>query len=303
MSAVSWGGGCSSKEGEPSSPPSTPIEAARAALDAGAPKRAVSALSTGPERSGEALAIELVALTELNEWGRVEAGRSKLTGAERAVVDCVFAAARRDVTADRLCRTRAGSPTPSPVLEDAAQRAWARVAEDELRLDEAETRLRALIKARPTLANRKAFVAYLERNGFVAEAVVEVEAWMKAEPSDGSLKGKLLGLLERKVRGDLLERRADEAIAAARRILELDPKREAMRYFLADALELKGDKAGAEREREAAKKAGAVPPPAPDSFPGLEAGPGGAKPAPPGVPGVPGHGHGHGHDHDHDHDH
>lgn len=302
MAVVSWGAGCSSKDGVPSSPPSTPIEAARAALDAGAPKRVLSALSAGPERSGEALAIELVALTELNEWGRVEAGRSKLTGAERAVVDCVFAAARRDVTADRLCRTRASPATPSPVLEDAAQRAWARVAEDELRLDEAETRLRALIKARPTLANRKAFVAYLERNGFVAEAVVEVEAWMKAEPSDGSLKGKLLGLLERKVRGDLLERRADEAIAAAGRILELDPKREAMRYFLADALEMKGDKAGAEREREAAKKAGATPPPAPDSFPGLEAGPGAAKPAPPGVPGAPGHGHGHDHGaHDHDH--
>jgi DNA-binding SARP family transcriptional activator len=177
------------------------------------------------------------------------------------------------------------------------------VAEDELRLDEAETRLRAVIKARPTLANRKAFVAYLERNGFVAEAVVEVEAWMKVEPSDGSLKGKLLGLLERKVRGDLLERRADEAVAVATRILELDPKREAIRYFLADALEMKGDTAGAERERAAAKKAGATPPPAPDSFPGLDAGPGATKPAPPGLPGSPGHGHAPGHDHDHDHEH
>lgn len=300
VSTVSWAAGCS-KDGPTAAP--SPLDDARAALDAGAPRRVVAALASLPERTGEALALELVALTELKAWGRVEAARAKLQGAERAVVECVFAAARRDVTADRLCRSRAGQAVASPVLEDAAQRAWARVAEDELRLVEAETRLRELIKARPTLANRKAFVAYLERNGFVAEAVVEVENWMKAEPSDGSLSGKLLGLLERKVRGDLLERRADDALAAARRVLELDPKREAIRYFLADALEMKGDTAGAEREREAAKKAGAKPPPAPDSFPGLEAGPGGAKPAPPGVPGVPGHGHGHGHDHDHEHDH
>lgn len=262
----------------------------------------LSALAALSERAGEGLALELVALTELSEWGKVEARRARLTGAERGVVDCVFEAARRDVTADRVCRERA-TGSASPTLEDAAARAWARVAEDGLRLDESETRLRALVKERPTLANRKAFVGYLERNGFVAEAVVEVEAWMKLEPSDGSLKGKLLGLLERKVRGDLLERRADEAVAVAKRILELDPKREATRFFLADALEMKGDGAGAEREREAAKKAGAKPPPAPDSFPGLEAGPGAGKPAPPGVPGAPGkHDHGHApHDHDHDH--
>lgn len=294
--------GCS-KDGPAPAPAKDPLSEARAALDAGAPRRVLAALESMSERTGEALAMELVALAELNQWGRVESARGRLTGAERGVVDCVFAAVRRDVTADRACRTRVGAAA-NPALEDAALRAWARVAEDELRLAEAETRLRAVIKARPTLANRKAFVAYLERNGFVAEAVIEVERWMKVEPTDGSLEGKLLGLLERKVRGDLLERRADEAIAAAARILELDDKRQAVRYFLADALEMKGDKAGAERERAAAKKAGAVPPPAPDSFPGLEAGPGAGKPAPPGVPGAPGHAHppGHGHgDHDHDH--
>ena len=278
-------------------PPADPLSEATAALDEGLPKRVVSALSALPERSGEALALELVALTELSEWGRVEGRLDKLGGAELEVVRCVFGAARRDVMADRVCRERKEVPK-SAALDDAAVRAWAKVAEDERRLDEGELRLRQLVAKRPTLANRKAFVAYLERNGFVAEAVIEVEAWRKAEPADRSLDGKLVVLLERKVRGDLLERRADEAVGAAQRILELDPKRAQVRYFLADALEQKGDTAGAERERAAAKAAGAKPPPAPDSFPGLDAGPGEQKPPPPGLPGHHGHGHDH-HDHDH----
>jgi predicted Zn-dependent protease len=215
----------------------------------------------------------------------------------------MFAAARRDVTGDRLCRARGAEPA-SQTLTDGAIRAWARVAEDELRLDESELRLRELVKQRPTIANRKAFVAYLERNGFVAEAVTEVEAWKKAAPEDGSLSSKLVALLERKVRGDLLDKRADAAESAARRVLELDPKRAAMRYFLADALELKGNKTGADAERALAKAAGAEKPPAPDTFPGMVApGPDG-KPGQPGQKPPPGTGHGHdGHDHGHDHDH
>ena len=279
---------CSSSSKEA---PADPLAEASLALDAGSARRVVTALAPLKERTGEALALELVALTELSEWGRVEAQLGKLTGPEKDAVLCVFGAARRDVTADRVCRERSVVPK-NPALDDAAVRAWARVAEDEQRLAEGELRLRELVSKRPTIANRKAFVAYLERNGFVAEAVVEVEAWRTAEPQDPTLEGKLLGLLERKVRGDLLERRNEDAEKAARRILELDPKRQQIRYFLADALEQKGDKVGADKERAAAQAAGAKPPPAPDSFPGLEAGPGHQKPAPPGLPG---------HDHDHDH--
>jgi len=251
-------------------------------------------------KDGLGLALRLMALIELNEWGRVEGLVPKLTGADHLAVKCMFAAVRRDVMADKICRERGPEPD-NATLSDGAVRAWARVAEDEMRLDEAELRLRGLLAKRSTIANRKAFVGYLERNGFVAEAVAEVEAWKKAAPEDGSLDNKLVTLLERKVRGDLLEKRAAEAEAAARRVLELDPKRAAMRYFLADALELRGDKSGAEAERAAAKAAGATEPPKPDTFPGMVAP--GRQPPGQKQPGAHPHGHDHGHDHDHDHDH
>jgi len=284
--------------------PVDPMVAAAAALDAGAPKRALTALGEGrgtEPKAGLGLALRVMALIETNEWGRVERSISKLTGPELAAVTCMFAAARRDVTGDRLCRARGAEPA-SQTLIDGAIRAWARVAEDELRLAESELRLRELVGKRPTIANRKAFVAYLERNGFVAEAVTEVEAWKKAVPGDGSLDSKLVALLERKVRGDLLDKRAEAAESAARRVLELDPKRAAMRYFLADALDLKGDKAGAEAERAKAKAAGAEKPPAPDTFPGMVAPGKDGQPGQPGQKPPPGSGH-QGHDHGHDHDH
>lgn len=281
--------------GEKAADKRDPVTEASAALDAGLPRQALAALEGVGDTAPVVLALRLVAWSELSEWGRVEGKLGGLSGPEGQAVRCVFGAARRDVLADKVCRER--PPVDNAALEDAAVRARAKVAEDEHRLDEAEKRLRELVAKRPVIANRKAFVGYLERSGFVAEAVIEVEAWWKQSPEDGSLEPKLIGLLERKVRGDLLERRADAAESAARRILEIDPARGEVRYFLADALELKGDKDGAERERAQAKAKGFEAPPAPNTFPGFEGVPGGPGVAPPGVPG--GHAHDHGHDHDH----
>lgn len=248
-----------------------PVATARAALDEGLPKRALAAV---PEATaGPALLARMQALIEVDEWGTFEQLlKSVPNGPDNDALQCLLAAARKDVVAERACRK--DLPGLDTTLRDATTRALARVLETEHRPEEAELTLRDLAKARPTNANRKAVVAYLERQGFVREAVVYLEAWLAEAPADRTLELKLVRTLERKVRGDLLEKRADDAEAAARRILALAPSRAQVRYFLADALELKGDKTAAEAERAAAKAAGAKPPVPVDTMPGMEPEPG-----------------------------
>jgi tetratricopeptide (TPR) repeat protein len=251
--------------------PPDPLVMARRALDDGLPKRALDHAAAAT--SGPLLVARLQALIELDEWGTFEKLlRTVPAGAERAALDCLLAAARKDVGAERKCRAEAIEPKVlDATLGDASRRALGRVLETEGRPEEAELELRRLADARPTNANRKALVAYLERQGFVREAVAFLEAWLAERPDDSSLEMKLAQTLERKVRGDLLDKRASEAEAAARRLLALQPERAQIRFFLAEALELKGDKTGAEAERAAAKAAGATPPVPVDSFPGLGA--------------------------------
>lgn len=255
------------------------------ALDAGAPKRALDALDrAGAAEAGLGL-MRVQALVETDEWGEAERRIAKLDPRERPVGDCLLASAREDVRAEKLCRA-AGTPE-EPAVADAVKRALARALSRDMRLEEAEFLFRELLKARATLANRRALIDFLEKQGFVKEAADELERWLADKPSDVTVAAKLVAVLERKVRGDLLEKRADEALAAGLRILALRPSKAEVRYFLAEAYVLKGDTAAAERERKTAEAVGAKPPPAVDSIPGGE------------VPAGQGHAHDHGHDHDH----
>lgn len=244
------------------------LAVARGALDEGLPKRALAEVADA--KAGPELVVRLAALIELDEWGdfaRLERGVPP--GPERVALECLLAAARRDVDGEKRCRA-VDATAIDPTLADAAARALGRVLAIEHRRSDAELHLRRLAEAHPSAANRKAVVAHLEREGFVREAVDYLEAWLKAEPSDTSLKVKLVQVLERKVRGDLLDKRAEEAEAAARRVLALDPTRAGVRWFLADALDLKGDTKGAEAERAAAQAAGAPKPAAVDAMPEMD---------------------------------
>ncbi len=242
-----------------------PLARANASLDEGAPKRAM--IDVGNAKTGPGLVARMQALIALDEWGTFDRLlRDVPAGPERTALVCLQAAARRDVDGVKKCSVEV---TVGATLGDAMKRAYARALETEHRRIESEAALRKLASEHATPANHKALVAYLERQGFVREAALYVEGWLATAPSDTSLQAKLIQLLERKVRGDLLEKNTAEAEAAARRILELDPKRAEMRYFLADALDLKGDKAGAAAEREIARAAGAKPPVAVDAMPGV----------------------------------
>ncbi len=250
------------------------------ALDNGAPKRALSLLEKSvstPELAG----LRALALIETDSWSDAERAIKDLASTEKAVAECAFAAAREDVRAVRLC---SAVSHPSKTFSDAGKRALAKALARDQRLEEAELTLRELVK-RGTNANRRALVDFLEKQGFVRQASEELERWLASTPGDVTVRSKLVSVLERKIRGDVLDKRADEALAAGKRILALAPTKAEIRYFLADAYALKGDSAAAERERKAAQDAGAKPPPAVDSFPGLETPAGG------------------GHDHDHDHQH
>ncbi len=224
-------------------------------------------IDVGNAKTGPGLVARMQALIELDEWGMFERLlRDVPAGPERTALLCLQASARRDVDGVKKCSVEV---VVGATLGDAMKRAHARVLETEHRRIESEAALRKLAAERATPANHKALVAYLERQGFVREATTYVEGWLATAPDDTSLQAKLVQLLERKVRGDLLEKNAPEAEAAARRILALDPKRAQVRYFLADALDLKGDKTGAEAERAIAKAAGAKPPVAVDAMPGI----------------------------------
>lgn len=241
---------------------------ARGALDEGLPKRALAEVADA--KAGPELVVRLAALVELDMWGDyAKLERGVPPGPERVALECLIAAARRDVDGEKRCRA-VDVGAIDKTLADAAGRALGRVLAIEHRRSEAELQLRRLAEQHPTAANRKAVVAHLEREGYVREAVAYLEGWLAAEPADTSLKVKLVQVLERKVRGDLLDKRADEAEAAARRVLVLDPGRAQVRWFLADALEQKGDAKGAEAERAAAQAAGAPKPVAVDAMPEMD---------------------------------
>ncbi|MCC6625025.1 MAG: tetratricopeptide repeat protein [Deltaproteobacteria bacterium] len=269
-------------------PPEAEIEAARRALADGNPRRALAKVADAVEGAG--LVVRLRALVALSRWGDVERHLPTVPpGLEREALECLFASKREDVTATRKCEAAGAKPFEDVALGDEVRVALAAVYEREHRPDAAEATLKALVESRPTRPNRRALVDFYDRQGFVREAVAAAEAWLAAEPEDPTLKARLGQLLERKAKGDLLEKRWPEAEAAARRLLELVPMRHVARYLLADALDQLGKPDEARAERERARAAGAEPPPPPNSFPGLG----------PGEPGAHGHDGHEGHDHAH----
>lgn len=203
------------------------------------------------------------AYLQMKRWGDAAELAAKARGAEAKAMACELASAREDVDAERRCRA-AIAELPEDVR---LKLALAATLDRMHRPAEAEEILRAVVTESGDAAARDALIRHLERFGWVREAVAEAEAWLRAEPDRDGLTGRLVHLLERKVRGDLLEKRGEDALAAARRVLELAPDRTQMRYFLADALELTGDSAGAAEQRAKAKAAGATPPPDPGAVP------------------------------------
>jgi len=245
------------------------VALANKALDDGLPKRALIEVSKATE--GPALIARLQVLIQQDEWGTFEKLYNAVpAGPDKVALGCLLAAQRRDVDGEKRCRAAAATPATKTTLADAAERALGMALETEHRREEAELTLRNLALRHPTNANRKAVVALLERQGFVREAVTFLEAWLVAKPGDKSLELKLVQTLERKVRGDLLDKRGEEAEAAARRVLVLAPERAQIRYFLADALDLRGEKTAAEAERATAKAAGATLPVPVDTMPGMD---------------------------------
>lgn len=208
--------------------------------------------------------IRARALLALNRWSEVSRVIRGWQGPGKAAVECALAAARRDVTAERLCRAAiAEDPTDVFAHVDLA-RTLSRLG----RADEAEALLRALVETHPEAASWVALVAHFETFGWLEQAVEVLDEALARHPGHRRLSAQLEAVLLRKVRGDLLAKRYDAAIAAARRLLAVDPERHIVRYYLADALAAAGDHAAAEAERARAKAAGVEVPPAVDAIPG-----------------------------------
>lgn len=274
------GAGASGAPGAPGTTDSAdPIEVAERALAEGDARRAlglVSGTDPDPARANVMLTLKARALVALTQWGEVESLAARIgDAAGKALVLCELKAARRDIGAVRAC----GDAITA--CEAAGRGAWAdqaRVAqaagyEADRRYVEAERILKELVATRPTARARRLLVDYYARTGLVQDAVAALEAWRTAEPGAKGLDLKLALLVERMVKGDLLERRGAEALAAARRLRELQPAREEFRYYVADALELTGDAKGAAVERAAAEAAGAKPPRKATDVPGMDAPP------------------------------
>lgn len=214
------------------------------------------------------LVLRTRALLALNRWGEAQRLIRDAPAGDAALMRCALASARADVSAERECRAAvAAAPgdVPSRVALAEAVSALGRPAE-------AEVILRELVGETQAPEAWRALIAHFEGFGWVREAVAASEEWLAAQPADVAVRARLAELLLRKVRGDLLDNRFDEAATAARRLLEVDPRRAEVRYYLADALEGQGQRDAAERERARAREQGVAPPPPPDAAPGLPGG-------------------------------
>ncbi len=238
------------------------VQEAERALDDG---RAAAAVGLLAEADGPGVTLLRVrALLALKRWGEAARQVERETGPDLAAMRCEMASARSDVDAERLCREAlVAAPKDTRLVV-----AMANTLDRMHRPDEAERLLRDAVQQSGAAVARDALISHLERFSWVREAVAEAEAWYTLEPERRGLRPRLVALLERKVRGDLLAKRHGDAAVAARRVLELAPERAQMRYYLADALAATGDEAAAAAERAKAKAAGAEPPPPPSGVPG-----------------------------------
>lgn len=259
---LALGVGCGGKGGEGEKSPEQRLREAERALDEG---QAAVAMGTLGDAEGPGFALLRVrALLALKRWGEAERQLERATGPDVPAMRCELASARSDVNAERLCQEALAAAPKDVRLVVAMANALGRMH----RPDEAEKLLRDAVQQSGAAAARDALISHLERFSWVREAVAEAEAWYTLEPERPGLRPRLVGLLERKVRGDLFAKRPAEALVAARRVLELAPERAQMRYYLADALAATGDEAAAAAERATAKAAGVEPPPPPSGVPG-----------------------------------
>ncbi len=185
-----------------------------------------------------------------------------------ALMDCYLAGRRGDVDAARRCEAAIAAPAEGvEALARASGRfGLAAAREHDRRVEEAAAALKAAVAEVSDPRNQRMQLDFLERQGWIKEAIEVLEAWRAASPEDKTIVDRLTAALERKVRGDLLEKRGAEAEVAARRLIEVAPARAGTwRYHLAEALTLLGKAEDAVRELAAAKASGAPAPKRPDA--------------------------------------
>jgi hypothetical protein len=208
-----------------------------------------------------------------------------------ALLGCYLAGRRGDIDAARRCEATLATPSEGvePVARASGRFGLAVAREHDRRVDAAAEALRQAVSEAPHPRNQRVLLDFLERQGWVKEAIETLEGWRTAAPDDKTILDRLVKALERKVRGDLLEKRGAEAELAARRLIELAPARAGTwRYHLADALEQLGKAEEAARERAAAKASGAPEPKRPDAVRELDPATWPAELRPPaGAPGAP----------------
>jgi len=242
------------------------------ALLAAHPRQALSMMGFdhGPDEALRAASEEIrvlfaIASLDLERWGDAEIIVPRVKDpVTRDLAHCYLAGKRTDIDGERRCRdalkAAEAAGRAADYLTDSAELGLAASVERNNRLETAAELLAALTKARPNIRNRKALHAFYDRVGWIKEDVVALEAWALEMPDDVSVKGQLIAALDRKVKGDILEARGQDAEAAARRLLVLDPDNGSWRFYLADALALLGKKDESAKERAAAVASGATPP-------------------------------------------
>jgi tetratricopeptide (TPR) repeat protein len=208
--------------------------------------------------------IRIRALLDLGRWGSAQEILPLAAEDRRLALSCHVAAAAGKVGAVRTCEAARARYPRDPELA----LAQARALETDRRLVEAEALLRGALAERPSNPRLLAtLAAFLERQGWLRQSVEVREAWLAQRPDDREARLGLTQSLARKARGDLLDKRWDEAIQTLVRLLGLAPDDHPMRYYLAEAYRGAGKLAEAEAEVARARAHGAEPPPPPDAVP------------------------------------
>lgn len=231
---------------------------ARFHLREGKPRRALDVV--GDDRSPSLAAIAVEAHLALRQWGTARRVLPHVEGAKAVLLRCAVASASEDVTAVRHCEQARRDLGDSPEILVSLARALERARLTK----QAETLLREALAESPSEAMlHDALVSVLDRAGWMREAVVALEAWYALPDAPTMVRGRLVAALERKGRGDILQRRNEEAAQALERALEVDPAAHRIRFSLAEAYDALGRTEDGANQRAQAKAHGATPPPRP----------------------------------------